>query len=175
MDYLKRLAFVYLDSVRRAYGALKLAYLKTQFGSVGVGVTMASNIDVIWPRNINIGDNVSIGSHVLFWASSKGKIVIGNDCAISVGVRFITPTHDCNVLPVSSIGINKSIVVGSDVWIGAAATILPGVTIHDGAVVAAGAVVSKDVPHDCVVAGVPARVVKELESRNVRLERGRNQ
>ena len=48
------------------------------------------------------------------------------------------------------------------VWIGAGATILGGVTLHRGCVVAAGAVVNKDVPPDCVVAGIPARLLKEL-------------
>lgn len=49
-------------------------------------------------------------------------------------------------------------------WIGAAATILPGVTIGENSVVASGAVVSKDVPDNTVVAGIPARIVKSLSS-----------
>ena len=53
------------------------------------------------------------------------------------------------------------IVIGNHVWIGRRAMIMKGVTIGDGAVVAAGAIVTKDVPPNCVVAGVPARVVKE--------------
>lgn len=54
--------------------------------------------------------------------------------------------------------------IGDDVWIGGHTTVLPGVTIGDGAVVAVGAVVTKDVPPYTVVAGVPARVVKEIEN-----------
>ena len=57
----------------------------------------------------------------------------------------------------------KPVKIGNKVWIGAHATILPGVTIGDGAVVAAGAVVTKDVPSNVVVAGVPAKVIKEIE------------
>jgi acetyltransferase-like isoleucine patch superfamily enzyme len=53
-------------------------------------------------------------------------------------------------------------VVKRNAWIGAAATILPGVTIGENAVVAAGAVVSRDVPANSIVAGVPAKVVKTL-------------
>ena len=52
--------------------------------------------------------------------------------------------------------------IGDDVWIGGNCTILPGVTIGSNVIVAAGAVVTKDVPDNCVVAGVPARVVKAL-------------
>lgn len=52
--------------------------------------------------------------------------------------------------------------IGKKVWIGANATVVPGVSIGDGAVIAAGAVVTKDVPARTVVAGVPAKVVKEI-------------
>jgi maltose O-acetyltransferase len=55
------------------------------------------------------------------------------------------------------------VTIGAGVWVGARAMILPGVTIGDGAVIAAGAVVTKDVPANTVVAGVPATVVRELE------------
>ena len=53
--------------------------------------------------------------------------------------------------------------LGKNVWVGAHATILPGVTVGDNAVIAAGAVVTKDVPAYCVAAGVPARVIKQIE------------
>jgi acetyltransferase-like isoleucine patch superfamily enzyme len=53
------------------------------------------------------------------------------------------------------------VVIGNHVWIATNAIILPGVTIGEGAIVACGAVVTKDVPPHCLVAGVPARVVRE--------------
>ena len=56
----------------------------------------------------------------------------------------------------------RPVVVGKGVWIGSHATILPGVTIGEGAVVAAGAVVARDVPARTVVAGVPAKVIKNI-------------
>ena len=54
--------------------------------------------------------------------------------------------------------------IGNDVWIGGNVTILPGVTIGNNVVVAAGAVVTKDIPDNCVVAGVPARKIKDIEN-----------
>ncbi|MDE7192107.1 MAG: sugar O-acetyltransferase, partial [Clostridia bacterium] len=53
--------------------------------------------------------------------------------------------------------------IGNNVWIGAHATILSGVTIGDNAIIAAGAVVTKDVPQNTVVAGVPAKIIKKIE------------
>ena len=61
------------------------------------------------------------------------------------------------------IGQAKPVTIGRDVWIGGNCTILPGVTIGNNVVVAAGAVVTKDVPDNCVAAGVPAKVIRKLE------------
>jgi acetyltransferase-like isoleucine patch superfamily enzyme len=60
--------------------------------------------------------------------------------------------------------ISAPIFVGNNVWIGANATILPGVTIGDGSIVAAGAVVTKNVPINVIVGGVPAKIIKRIES-----------
>jgi len=146
--------------------------MKSRLAQLGKGSSLAYSVEISWPNHVYIGKAVSIGGDVSLGASSQGKIMIGDRCAIAAGARFVTPTHDYNILPVSSVGINKDIIVGEDVWIGTAAILLPGVTIHEGAVIAAGAVITKDVPPDCVVAGVPAKVIKKLEPRDVRLKRG---
>jgi len=156
---------------RKIYTDLRLEYMKYQFGICGERIKLSEAISVCHPRNIFIGNDVSIGSKVVLWASSKGRITIGDGCAISSGVRFVTPSHDPKFLPITRIGINKSITIGEDVWIGTAAIILPGITICDGVIIGAGAVVTKNVPSDCMVGGVPARVIKKLEPRNIRLAR----
>ena len=55
---------------------------------------------------------------------------------------------------------SKPVNIGDDVWIGGNVTILPGVNIGNNVIIAAGAVVTKDIPDNCVVGGVPARKIK---------------
>lgn len=115
---------------------------------------------------ITLGDRVYIGPNcVLFGA---GGIEIGNDVLISPCVVISSHGHSCD--PASPMRLQKSVfkkvVVQDDVWIGSNATLLPGITVGLGSVVAAGAVVSKDVPPGTVVAGVPARVIKQRGEPN---------
>ena len=82
-------------------------------------------------------------------------IRIGDDCAIADGVRIMDSSwHAVDEA-------NKEVIIGNKVWLATGAMIMSGVTIGDGAIVAAGAVVTKDVPERSMVAGVPAKVVKE--------------
>jgi maltose O-acetyltransferase len=149
-------------------------YLGKTLGNLGRGSMVYYGVKISLPSQVYIGCDVSIAPNVWLGASSEGRISIGDRSAIASGVRVVTPTHDPNVLPVSSVGINRPVNIGQDVWIGTGAIILPGVTIHDGAMVAAGAVVTKDVPSNCMVGGVPARLIKKLEPREKRLKIGRN-
>ena len=68
-----------------------------------------------------------------------------------------------HVMASEHLGIMKPVTIGNDVWIGGDVTILPGVTIGNNVVVAAGAVVTKDVPDNCVVGGVPAKIIKKID------------
>jgi serine acetyltransferase len=85
-------------------------------------------------------------------------IKIGNDVAISKGV--IIRDSDNHEISDNTKPVSMPIVIGNHVWIGLNAIILKGVNIGDGAVIAAGAVVTKDVPANSVVAGVPAKIIK---------------
>lgn len=169
---MKMLIFLFLLPVR-VIRKLRVFYIKKMLGHLGQGSILYYGVIISYPKQVFIGDYVSIAPDARLGASSQGQITIGDRCAIASGTRIVTATHDPNVLPVSRVGINKSVIIGRDVWIGTAAIILPGVTIHDGAMVAAGAVVTKDVPADCMVGGVPARLIKKLEPREKRLEMGR--
>ncbi len=111
-------------------------------------------------QNIAVGKNVFINSGCCF--QDQGGIEIGDGCLIGQQVVIATLNHDLspenrgNMFP-------APVKIGNNVWIGAHATILPGVTVGDNAVIAAGAVVTRDVPADTVVAGVPAKIIKSIE------------
>ena len=87
------------------------------------------------------------------------SVTLGKGCAIARDV--IIRDYDAHQLIGCDFAISKPICIGDHVWIGTRAIILKGVTIGDGAVVAAGAVVTKDVPSRTLVAGVPAKVIRE--------------
>ena len=90
---------------------------------------------------------------------SYSLIEIGSDCAI--GCDVIIRDYDFHKLDMDSYEVSKPIHIGNHVWIGQRAMILKGVSVGDGAVVAAGAIVTRDVPANCLVAGVPAKVIRE--------------
>lgn len=118
--------------------------------------TMHGHSSIMVHKNaiFEIGNNTYLNGGSI---DCSHHISIGNDCAIADGVRIMDNSwHSAN----SPTG-GGEIKIGSNVWIATGAMILPGVKIGDGAIVAAGAVVTKDVPPRCMVAGVPAKVVKE--------------
>ena len=83
-------------------------------------------------------------------------MLIGQQVVIATLNHDFLPEKRANMLP-------SPVKIGNAVWIGAHATILPGVSIGNGAIVAAGAVVTKDVPENTVVGGVPAKVIKTVK------------
>jgi maltose O-acetyltransferase len=93
----------------------------------------------------------------------SAPITLGSNVVVGHGVTFITAKHQIGEATQRAGAMRgASIVVGDGAWVGANATILPGVSVGRGAVVAAGAVVSRDVPPNVIVAGVPAKIKIEL-------------
>lgn len=117
---------------------------------------------------LEIGDNVSIGeySHI----TCANKITIGNGVLTGRFVLITDNAHgkctyeDSDIAPQQrSIYSKGAVIIKENVWIGDKATILPGVTVGKGAVIAANAVVTQDVPDYTIVAGVPAKIVKQIK------------
>lgn len=90
------------------------------------------------------------------------RITIGNQCAIGRNVLIMDlDAHEITYADGRKNAITAPVTIGNHVWIGAGATVLKGVTIGDNAIVGAGSVVTKDVPANCIVAGNPAKVIRE--------------
>lgn len=123
------------------------------------------DVAIFTPIYINSGKHISIGKNVFINFDctflALGGITIENDVLIGPKVSLITESHPLNPSDRKGL-IGKSILIKRNAWIGANATILPGVTIGENAVVAAGAVVSKDVPDNTIVGGIPAKFIKNV-------------
>lgn len=142
--------------------AAQRAMLKENLGSIGDKVWIAKTFACDNGRNIHIGSNFT-GNYNITMLDIR-EIRIGDNVMIGPNTLITTVGHPLSPLGRRRhLGIAKPVVIGDDVWIGGNCTILPGVTIGHNAVVAAGAVVTKDVPDNCVVGGVPARVIKQIE------------
>lgn len=110
-------------------------------------------------KHIWLGKNVFINHGCTFL--DLGGITIEDEVQVGPKVNLITENHPLDPANRKSLDLG-AILIKRNAWIGAAATILPGVTIGENSVVAAGAVVTKNVPDNVVVAGVPAKIVRSL-------------
>ena len=112
-------------------------------------------------KNLRIGKHVFINSGCRF--QDQGGITLGDGALIGHNVVMATLNH--SEQPEERANLHPApIHIGRNVWIGASATILPGVTIGDGAIVGAGAVVTRDVTENMIVAGVPAKILRSINT-----------
>lgn len=138
------------------------AMLKANLGSMGEHVWLAKTFNCDNGKNIHIGKNFT-GNYNITMLDIR-EIYIGDNVMIGPNTLITTVNHPLSPKGRRAhLGIAKPVTIGNDVWIGGNVTILPGVTIGNNVVVAAGAVVTKDIPDNCVVGGVPARFIKEIE------------
>jgi acetyltransferase-like isoleucine patch superfamily enzyme len=130
-----------------------------------IGKEVDATTTVFVPFHTNLGHFIKLGKSVFINHGCSfldmGGITIEDDAMIGPKVNLITENHPLDPTLRKSM-ICQPILIRRNAWIGAGATILPGVTIGVNAVVAAGAVVSKDVPDNTVVAGIPAKVIKYI-------------
>lgn len=111
--------------------------------------------------DVIIGNHTRIGLH----NTIIGPVTIGSHVNLAQGITITALNHnfDDSEKRIDQQGIStKEVVLEDDIWVGANAVILPGVTIGKHAVVAAGAIVTKDVPPHSLVAGVPAKVIRQI-------------
>jgi acetyltransferase-like isoleucine patch superfamily enzyme len=124
------------------------------------------SVAVFTPLFINYGKHTKIGKNVFINFDCTfldlGGITIEDNVLIAPKVNLLSEGHPLAPENRQSL-VPGPIHIKKNAWIGANATILPGVTIGENAVVAAGAVVSKDVPDNTVVGGIPAKIIKGIQ------------
>ena len=154
---------VRLNAMPQDDEAARIPVIRELFAAAGDDPSVGPNFSCDYGLHITVGKNFLANYNVTIL--DIAPVTIGDYVMIGPNVLISTVGH-----PLSPkgrrehIGICKPVIIGNDVWIGGNAVILPGVTIGSNVVVGAGAVVTKDVPDNCVVAGVPARVIKPLEN-----------
>lgn len=128
-----------------------------------IGKPVDGSVTVFPPFYSEFGKNLTLGRGVFInlgcRSQDTGGITIGDGTLIGHGSTLTTLNHDVDPDRRADM-IPAPIRIGRKVWLGAAVTIVPGITIGDGAIVGAGAVVTKDVPADSIVAGVPAKLIR---------------
>lgn len=111
--------------------------------------------------DVIIGDHTRIGLH----NTIIGPVTIGCHVNLAQGITVTALNHNFEDSDkrIDEQGVSTTpVTIEDDIWIGANAVILPGVTIGNHSVVAAGAVVTKDIPPHSLVAGVPAKIIKQI-------------
>ncbi|MDQ0338981.1 tetrahydrodipicolinate N-acetyltransferase [Caldalkalibacillus uzonensis] len=119
-------------------------------------VEIGKNAVIMMGATINIGAVIGEGTMVDMNAVIGGRGTIGKNCHIGAGAVIAGVIEPPSAKPV---------VIEDDVVVGANAVILEGVRVGKGSVVAAGAVVTEDVPENVVVAGTPARIIKQIDEQ----------
>ena len=131
--------------------------------TLGPGVRYAPNVSFANAERISIGANTRVGARTSLWAGDHtGRITIGADCNFGP-MCFVTASNYGTEAGTNFLDQEKQdadIVIGDDVWFGTGVTVLAGVTIGSHCVIAAGSVVTRDIPPNSVVGGVPAKVLK---------------
>lgn len=143
--------------------------LREMLNSCGENVTVQQPVSILYGKHTSVGNDVFINGGCTLQDGARitigDRVVIAPDVKLYCGEHAVDATQrwkrDANGT-LKLVTTTRPISIGSDVWIGGGVTVLPGVTIGSNVVVGAGAVVTHDVPDNCIAAGVPARVIREL-------------
>lgn len=137
--------------------------LRELFGSIGERISVQPGFNCDNGKNIHVGEEFSANYNVTIL--DIAPVHIGDYCMIGPNVLITTVGHPHSPAKRrNKIAQAHPVHIGDDVWIGGNAVILPGVTVGSNVIIAAGAVVTRDVPDNCVVGGIPARKIKDLKN-----------
>lgn len=123
-------------------------------------------------QGCKIGKNTTLLNSINSYSSEPFLIQIGDNCLVTAGVQFLT--HDGGIGVLNNMGYFKNadkfgrVIIQNNVFIGINSIIMPNVTIGNNVVIGAGSVVTKDIPDNCVAAGIPAKLIMSVEEYYIR-------
>lgn len=135
--------------------------LKQLFKKVPENLVLLAPFQCDYGNHIDLGSDVFINHNCYFMDCAQ--ISVGNHVFIGPDCGFYTATHPLQY-SLRNQGLEQAlaITIGDNCWIGAKVSVMPGVSIGSGSVIAAGAVVTKNIPENCLAAGVPAKVIRKI-------------
>lgn len=150
-----------LNAVDPLDSAAREAAARALLGSAGPELDIQPGFHCDNGKNITVGRRFTANFNVTILDGAP--VTFGDFCMVGPGTLISTTGHPLEAQGRRDrLAVSEPITFGDDVWIGGNCTILPGVTVGSNVIIAAGAVVNRDVPDNCIVADVPARVVKNL-------------
>ena len=152
----------------RVFIFFKKTLLQIMGAKVGKKVCIYPGVWITPGRNLVIEDEVDLAKDVLI--TTSGGVFIGKRTLVGYRTQILSSNHTIptvgEAFPISG-DKHTPIHIANDVWIGANCVITAGVTIGEGAVIAAGSVVTKDVPENAIVGGVPAKLIRYRENSKI--------
>lgn len=163
---------MYLTHWLLFFKPFRIWFQKKKIGNIGNNSEIRPYVTILGTRNVEIGNNVIIPGGTLisnYPGNPNSKVVIEDDVLLGPNVAIYSSTHNYKdiSIPIKNQGYNVAITtLKKGCWIGINSVILPGVTIGKNSVVGANSVVNKDVPDYTIVAGAPAKIIKNLAENN---------
>lgn len=152
-----------LNAVDPLDSAAREAAARALLGSAGPELDIQPGFHCDNGKNITVGRRFTANFNVTILDGAP--VTFGDFCMVGPGALISTTGHPLEAQGRRDrLAISEPITFGDDVWIGGNCTVLPGITVGSNVVIAAGAVVNRDVPDNCIVAGVPAKVIKHLRA-----------
>jgi acetyltransferase-like isoleucine patch superfamily enzyme len=133
----------------------------------GNNVQLMPQGKIVHPLNVSIQDHVYIGPG--FWISAIGQLTVGSGVIVGPRLKVYTANHNyehARSLPYDETVIVQPVRIGDNCWIGGDVILLPGVELGEGCVVGAGSVVTKSFPPGTILAGNPARSLKQRDMQH---------
>jgi len=145
----------------RVFIFFKKSLLQIMGAKIGKNVHIYPGVWITPGRNLTVEDDVDLAKDVLI--TTTGGVFIGKKTLVGYRTQILSSNHTIppvgEAFPISG-DSHKPIYIANDVWIGANCIITAGVKIDEGAVIAAGSIVTKDVPKNAIVGGVPAKLIR---------------